>query len=152
MQEKTFTLLKLSPMTNQIQTYDTVIDAVRRRLQVFNTDELQESLILNRRITPPPDCPAEVRRDHELRQELMLAILNARRAAVPVKGPICSTAEDYAAGKRTMCQHVEGNLPDGSNVRFHCRVVVPDDSPAETPQANNAPGLLARVWHRLFPS
>lgn len=122
-------------------------------------DELEESLILNRRITPAPDCPAEVRRDHELRQELTLEILNARRAAVPVKWPVCATAEDYAAGTQTMCQHVDVRMPDGSNMRLHCRVVASEVIPwnaevtnayAETNRPRyKAPGLFERIWRRL---
>lgn len=124
------------------------IVSIRQRLEMFTTDELEELLILNRRITPPPDCPTELRLDHEFRQKLTLEILNARRAEIPVKWPVCATAEDYAAGKRTMCQHVDVRLPDGSNMRFHCRVVVPDDG---APELHRTPGWLERTWYKFFP-
>lgn len=148
-----------STMENPVPQDREAIDAIRQRLEALTTDELEESMILNRRITPPQDCPEEVRRDHELRQELTLEKLNARRAAVPVKWPVPPTAEDYAAGKRTVCQHVDVRLPDGSNMRFHCRVlaseVIPWNEEASIACAvtnrprYKTPGLLERVWRSL---
>jgi len=137
-------------MESFVEKHGQAIDAIRKRLEAFTTSELEELLTLNRRITPPPDFPADLRRDHELRQELTLEILNARLAEVPVKWPVCATAEDYAAGKRTMCQHVDVKQPDGSNMRFHCRVVVDNDA-TEGLAPKYSPGWLARTWRKFFP-
>ena len=81
-----------------VDEHGQTIDVIRHRLETFTTAELEESLILNRRVTPPPDGPPEVRLDPELRQKLALEMLNARRGVVPVKWLVCATAEDHAAG------------------------------------------------------
>ncbi len=135
-------------MTYTAPLDDPEINAIREALDALGDDELAESISLNVRITPGPDSPEEIRRDHFLRQQLAREILHSRRAAVPIKWPKCATAEDYAAGKRTICQHVDVPQPDGSIARLHCRVV--DEShPPVRPNAK-VPGPLARIWNKVF--
>ncbi len=130
------------------QNHQSDVDAIRPALNALTNDELEETLVINRRITPPSDSPTEILQDHALRLGLSVEILNDRRVAAPIEWPKCATAEDHAAGKKTMCQHVSVQQADGSIARFHCRVVVPDDG---LPKVHHAPGWLGRTWRKFFP-
>ena len=110
-------------MTNPVSQDPLEIDAIRQALEALADDELEASLLLNRCLTPGPDHPPEILRDHALRHELAQEILEGRRPApVERQWPKVPTAAERV-GKRTQALHVDVPQADGSVMRFHCRVL-----------------------------